>query len=532
MTYINTNESYKTSIARIYTSIDDRIVGSGFLVSNQYIITCAHVVADALNIDKTTQDKPLDLVKLDFPFPVGQNQKKLKAKVILWQPRSYSGYSYGQDIAVLELQKQLPQNYVFFQLSLIDTKNHPFSVLGFPQGRDEGVITEGKVSGTIGNGLVQIVVESQSQFYIEPGFSGAPVWDEELASFVGIVVSSELDGDGLPFAGVRGKVKVAYMIPVEMLVKTWDFLSRFVQDKPTNPSNTASSNKKPIPGLLLYLANRSLQEFELNKAIAIDKRDTSRLLVCIIHGDQLQGHSKFLERMQNDFLPYLLDLDNNKTKVKIKPIEYSSELKDLNELPNFLLMKIKKSLSIQKSASLEEINKSFHKSSPIIVHTDIITDDWQKQGFQILNKLLEFWEDWHNKNTINENVIICICIKYINIKLIWNFKFISSLFKQYRYQQINDKMRKYITELSNIKNIKKFNYLSVISLSELKDIGRADTQKWANLDCTKNFVGEKKIQQLQSNIDAMFDNWETQNSSNEIPMNILADKLIEILENI
>ncbi|UUO13849.1 hypothetical protein [Dolichospermum heterosporum] len=67
---------------------------------------------------------------------------------------------------------------------------------------------------------------------------------------------------------------------------------------------------------LSYLANRSSQEFELTEAIK--NRDKSRLLVCIIHGDELQSHYKFLERMQNDFLPHVLDLDQNKTTVKIK----------------------------------------------------------------------------------------------------------------------------------------------------------------------------------------------------------------------
>ncbi|NJR18288.1 MAG: trypsin-like peptidase domain-containing protein [Calothrix sp. CSU_2_0] len=40
-------KQYKKAIARIYRS-DGVIVGSGFLVFEHYILTCAHVVADAL----------------------------------------------------------------------------------------------------------------------------------------------------------------------------------------------------------------------------------------------------------------------------------------------------------------------------------------------------------------------------------------------------------------------------------------------------------------------------------------------------
>ncbi|MTJ10201.1 hypothetical protein [Anabaena sp. UHCC 0204] len=276
---------------------------------------------------------------------------------------------------------------------------------------------------------------------------------------------------------------------------------------------------------LSYLANRSHQEFELTEAI--ENRDPSRLLVCIIHGDELQSHTKFLERMQNDFLPHVLGLDQNKTTVKIKKMTYSSELKNLNELPKFLLMNLRKTLLTRNSASLQEINELFNKSSPMIVYTDLVTDDLPKQGFLILNKLLECWQDWHNQNTINENVIVCICVKYKRIEWRWN---IFAFFKQYHYQQINKKMRKHIQEFSSISE--KYNFLSVVILSELEAIGRADVENWADCEHTKNFVGEDKIQQLKDKIGDMFDKWQKQNSSDRIPMRYLADNLIEILENL
>lgn len=225
MTY--TNESYKTRIARIYTSADDNVinvVGGGVLISDQYIVTCAHVVADALEIDHITQDKPLGLIKLDFPFPVEENKPKFEAKVIAWKPRSDT-YKYAEDIAILKLQGNLPTSYISFPLSLEVPYQHKFSVLGFPTGHDEGVTTEGKLVDTNGYGLVQMDVENQSKFSIERGFSGAPVWDDDLNSFVGIVVSSELDENGEPCKGVRINVKVGYMIPAKIILESWSFLS-------------------------------------------------------------------------------------------------------------------------------------------------------------------------------------------------------------------------------------------------------------------------------------------------------------------
>ena len=271
MTY--TNESYKTRIARIYTSADENVinvVGGGFLISDQYIVTCAHVIADALKINHKNQDKPLGLIKLDFPFSVGGNNQKFEANIILWKPRSNSDYSYGEDIAVLKLSEKLPTNNVTFQLSLADTTNHQFSVLGFPKERDQGVITKGKLLGTVGSGLVQIEVSNQSSFYIEPGFSGAPVWDEELVSFVGIVVSSELgkysnNTVGKPADELRKDIKIAYMIPAKVLVETWSFLQQFVQEESRKINNSPETFQEDPSSSEFYKKRIAAKQEELTK---------------------------------------------------------------------------------------------------------------------------------------------------------------------------------------------------------------------------------------------------------------------------
>jgi len=216
-------ELHKNHIARIYNPFDD-VKGAGLLIYDKYIITSAHVVADALDIAHFTPEKPSDLVKVDFLFPEEKNKPKFEAKVIAWKPRSEI-YQHGEDIAVLELQGNLPKSDISFPLSLEVSYQHQFSVLGFPIGHDEGVFAEGKLVDTNGSGLVQMDVENQSKFSIESGFSGAPVWVEKLASFVGIVVSSELDPDGQPYAGVRRNVKVGYMVPAKIIIESWSFLS-------------------------------------------------------------------------------------------------------------------------------------------------------------------------------------------------------------------------------------------------------------------------------------------------------------------
>ncbi|MFN5892578.1 MAG: hypothetical protein ACK45Z_08085, partial [Dolichospermum sp.] len=61
MVDIKTKELYKSYIVRI-SSNSDEVKGVGLLICNKYIITCAHVVADALYIAHSTPEKPSDLI--------------------------------------------------------------------------------------------------------------------------------------------------------------------------------------------------------------------------------------------------------------------------------------------------------------------------------------------------------------------------------------------------------------------------------------------------------------------------------------
>jgi tetratricopeptide (TPR) repeat protein len=73
----------ESSIVRFRKS-NGAVVGAGFLVSDKHVLTCAHVVADALGIARDTQDRPTEDVYLDFPLVDSETQ--LTARVVFWRP--------------------------------------------------------------------------------------------------------------------------------------------------------------------------------------------------------------------------------------------------------------------------------------------------------------------------------------------------------------------------------------------------------------------------------------------------------------
>lgn len=57
-----------SSLVRIYSN-GGNVVGAGFLVSQQRILTCAHVIADALGIDRKTAEMPRSKSQVGLPAP-------------------------------------------------------------------------------------------------------------------------------------------------------------------------------------------------------------------------------------------------------------------------------------------------------------------------------------------------------------------------------------------------------------------------------------------------------------------------------
>src|SRR5437870_4017417 len=95
-------ESPEHSLARLHIR-DGRVVGAGFLVGERWVLTCAHVVVQALGLTDYPSDPPQGPISLDFPFVAPRTL--LTARVVLWCPVLSDG---SGDIAGLELQREPP----------------------------------------------------------------------------------------------------------------------------------------------------------------------------------------------------------------------------------------------------------------------------------------------------------------------------------------------------------------------------------------------------------------------------------------
>jgi hypothetical protein len=181
-------------------------------VSPRHIITCAHVIIDALDISIETSEPPIETIHLDFPLL--PKHKPLKATAVEWH-RVKESYSVGEmgDICVLKLSdaKLLPQGAEPIPISSKYDQYFGIKVrmFGFPSSRSmyDGDWLAGQLQGLIKNGWVQLDSEVGRRS-VAGGFSGTAVWDIEKNAVAGMMVSID-DSDSDDTA--------AYMIPAKNL---------------------------------------------------------------------------------------------------------------------------------------------------------------------------------------------------------------------------------------------------------------------------------------------------------------------------
>ncbi|MCP4693696.1 MAG: NACHT domain-containing protein, partial [Desulfobacterales bacterium] len=192
-------------------------VGAGFLVSDRHILTCAHVVDDALG-GAPHLAPPEDSIPLDFPLI--ENHPMIRARVVKWHPvREAPVIGELDDIAVLELVPgtSLPPKAASVPMAPPQNEffERPVRMCGFPEGMDNGDWVKGELRGVTGEGWVQFDQELGRRG-VAPGFSGTAVWDKRENAVSGMVVS----------VNSRDGQTSAYMIPTAALIKAFPELER------------------------------------------------------------------------------------------------------------------------------------------------------------------------------------------------------------------------------------------------------------------------------------------------------------------
>ena len=259
--------SVQNSIVRILSKRDD-FIGLGFLIDDQHIMTCAHVVGGALGVRAETIEMPSSLISLDFPFI--KDSQALEGSVIHWRPpKPHASAGEVDDIAVIHLNSKKPDKVTpVIPLRAKKLSGHKFQTFGYPKGYGNfPVFADGEMGEQGPGGRIQIESLKSKGIPVQKGFSGSPVWDEDLGEIVGIVVGS-MERDWISF-----------IIPTGILKESWPSLT------------TRILGLNSIPKLPDHIVRRQNQVNEINDMLLSKCSNTKDAKIVGIYGMGGSGKS-------------------------------------------------------------------------------------------------------------------------------------------------------------------------------------------------------------------------------------------------
>src|SRR5580704_17294388 len=135
------------SDVRIWHKTTQYPVGVGFVADERHIITCAHVIADAMGNRQlaSVSEMPSAEVHLDFPALADSTSRDLaKATVKVWKG-GHPGTS--DDVAILLLHDPIPHNIRPASICREYRPNDRFRAFGVRRSLPNGAFVEGKLQG-------------------------------------------------------------------------------------------------------------------------------------------------------------------------------------------------------------------------------------------------------------------------------------------------------------------------------------------------------------------------------------------------
>jgi hypothetical protein len=174
MSSMNTTSSALESAVVAICDANSRIVGTGFAVEGDLILTCAHAIdAAGSGPDGTVQ----------VMFRGGHDPRSARVMPEWWSSPA------TDDVAVLRLEGPLPPDAIPLTLGYTRACNgHALRILGFPElpGGYEVAWAEGTIRGVVPHPDKRPMLQMDAQ-PIRRGMSGAPVRDLVTQRIVGMV---------------------------------------------------------------------------------------------------------------------------------------------------------------------------------------------------------------------------------------------------------------------------------------------------------------------------------------------------------
>nr|WP_295463865.1 serine protease [Mesorhizobium sp.] len=206
---------HEAGIAMIFASGGMEHWGMGIVVSPRHVLTCAHVVDAALQRNEHSAEPPLSGAVVEVSFPLTPGSGRYNATVAFWS----GPHPAGIDLALLTLNADAPRaagRAILADLPMATDSEVRLNIYGVADNKRTGghiaAFLRGNVAiqqdGGADRLLDQIDAAGAPGAFIEPGYSGAAVYDMHQRAVVGMVI-----------ARATGGLRTAYILPTATIVE-------------------------------------------------------------------------------------------------------------------------------------------------------------------------------------------------------------------------------------------------------------------------------------------------------------------------
>lgn len=265
-----------------------------------------------------------------------------------------------------------------------------------------------------------------------------------------------------------------------------------------------------VPPLLPYMCDRSDQELELAPALRRHQTETPRRpFLCVVHGDQDECHSEFLERLQHDTIPRFLKLKARSILVEHYTLPWPSQIRSggTTAASAFHAL-LGHTILGDGAASTEEIFDVIPPERPVMIVLRLKTEDLAGGGLSALSAFFDFWNAWPDLPVGRA----LVCVVSVRHQRLDKFGF----FDRRRLKKTHEEARRFINALGSGRHAG----LGGIVLPELRAITHHDVIVWSQ---------KREVRELchisEQAIDSLFARRDLRTRGGHISMQALADEL-------
>jgi hypothetical protein len=236
-----------------------------------------------------------------------------------------------------------------------------------------------------------------------------------------------------------------------------------------------------VPPLLPYYCDRSEQYQRIDELLWERRKNTdSRVLIVLVQADEFQCGSQFIDvlRAKIPRFPATRDLG--------EPVSYELEWPKSFDSPEDFRLRLRRDLADRvtgnRHASRGEIEQAIKAiSGPILVHTYLLTSEWQRTGKDAVLEFYRFWDEWTQLARTHPFIVI-LRVEYEVVQ--------TSLgrFWPSRIERANRELRAFLRDCFTPEN-------AIFDiLRELPRIARDDAERWSRMDEVRRFVPDADLE--------------------------------------